>query len=121
MDSEAIVGIVIMLVCCWGSGALFLGIGICARKRRIPVHFWAGMKIDPSSISDISDYNRENGRMWMKYSIPYWISGALSILGAWKMWISVLSVVIMVLACTLGIVWLITTYKRIEKTYIVKI
>lgn len=117
MTGEQIAGIAIILFCCWGCGVLFYSIGIWATRRKEPMHFWAGTELDPKSISDIPAYNRENGRMWKLYSVPYWLSGAFGFLDAFESWLSVGCLVMLLLCCTVGIGWLIYTYKRIEKKY----
>ena len=54
------IGLIIMLVCCWGSAALFLGIGLWADHRATPMNFWAGMQIPEQCVSDIPSYNHAN-------------------------------------------------------------
>ena len=118
MDPDAIAGTWIMIICCWGCGALFLGTGIWANCRKRPMHFWAGTKIDPDSVSDIPAYNRENGRMWMLYSIPYWIAGVFSLFIGNAQWCAVAALGLILLACFPGLLILIRQYQRIEKKYI---
>ncbi len=112
-------GTIIFVVVCVGCAALFFGIGVWACKRKTPMHFWAGTEIDPVSISDLIAYNRENGRMWMVYSIPFWLSGVLAVMNAIspRPFYPVAALVIMVLACTFGLWWLMKTYSAIEKKY----
>lgn len=117
MEEKDIAGIVILLVCCWGSAALFCIIGVWARRRKTPMHFWAGTEIDPDTITDIPAYNRENARMWERYSIFYWVSGVLGFLGTWQTWLSVLCVVVLLLASTVGILLLVREYRRISKKF----
>ena len=112
MDGEAIFGMIIMTMCSFGCGAAFLGIGVYASKRKDPMHFWAGSAVDPKSISDIPAYNRANGKLWKLYSIPYWLSGILALLGC-----SALSAILLFLACSVGIWWLVSSYNRILKRY----
>lgn len=113
MDRKEIAGIVILLACYWGSAALFYGIGIWACKRKTPMHFWAGTEVDPSTISDIPAYNRANGKMWKLYSIPYWIAGLLSFWAVGR----IAALILLTLACTVGLWWLIRRYRSIEKQY----
>ena len=75
MDKSDIAGLVILIVCCWGSGAVFYGIGRWAAGRKTPMHFWAGSEVDPKTVSDIPAYNRENGRMWKQYSLSFFLAG----------------------------------------------
>lgn len=94
-----------------GVAALFTGIGIYAMHRKEPMWFWAGSTVQPESITDIPAYNRENGWMWIIYSIPFW----LDVILGWR-WPKFGGVMI-ALACTVGIAWLIWRYQRILKKY----
>ena len=105
-----------MVVCCWGSAALFYGIGVWANRRKTPMHFWAGTELDPKTVSDIPAYNHENAVMWKLYSIPYWIAGALSLFQA--QWCAIAALILMVLACFPGLLILIRHYRRLEAKYI---
>ena len=49
-------------------------IGVYAWKRKKPMWFWSGSKVEEDEISDIQSYNRANGIMWIVYSLPYWVS-----------------------------------------------
>ena len=114
MDRENIVGMIIMMLCNFLCGGAFLGIGIWAKKRKDPMHFYSGTKVDPRSIADIPAYNRVNGRMWMIYSVPFWLSGVIAFfhVGA--------AAIIMGLACVPGFLWLIFQYKRICREYMIQ-
>jgi len=117
MNGDAIFGAIMMILCGFGCGALFSWLGSWAVNRKDPMHFWTGTTVDPETISDVPAYNRANARMWKQYSIPYWISGAAGILIFWDVRILVLSVILIGLACTVGLWWLINTYRKIEKQY----
>lgn len=118
MDKEAILGVVIMVVCCWGSAALFFCIGLWAGRRKTPMHFWAGTDIDPKTVSDIPAYNHENSVMWKAYSIPYWIAGAFSLFPGWGNWCAIAAGILIGLACFPGLLILIRHYRKIETKYI---
>ena len=120
MDQESISGAIIMLICCWGSGILFWGIGAYAQKLDKPMHFWSGTNIDPKTVTDLYGYNEENGRLWKLFSVPFWITGILAIVGIWYEVFSIISAVVLALGVTAGLFWLIVRYKRIEKKYIRK-
>lgn len=113
-----IAGIVIMIACCWGSAGLFFGIGVWANRRKTPMHFWAGTQIDPGTVSDISAYNHANSIMWKVYSVPYWISGCLSLFQGLSDWFAIASAAVLVLACFPGLLILIRHYRKIENKYI---
>ena len=98
----------------FGCAALFVGIGIYAKRLDTPMWFWSGSNVDPNSITDVEQYNAENARMWILYSLWFWISGI-----AW-IWSEGIAIAILVLGSTVGIALLIWSYLRIEKKYKVK-
>ena len=120
MDGERIFGLIIMCAVCFGCAALFTGIGIWARRRKDPMHFYAGTSIDPATITDISSYNRENAKLWMAYALPFGISGILELLSIFYSPLSFASLILLVGASTLGIGWLVWQYKKICNKYIVR-
>jgi len=95
----------------FGCALLFFFIGIYARKIEKPMWFWAGTAVDPSAITDIKAYNRENAGMWMRYSLWYWAAGL-----AW-IWSTAAALITLILGCSVGIGLLISTYLRIEKKH----
>lgn len=105
---------IIMWLVCFGCGILFFGIGIYAKKRKEPMWFWSGSQVKASEITDIKQYNKENGIMWQMYSLWYFAAGIAEI------WSTGASAVILVLSCTVGLGLLIYTYNRIYKKYKVK-
>lgn len=104
-------GTVIWLAVTFGCGLLFFFIGVYAGRREQPMWFWAGTEVDGSKLTDVKAYNRENARMWMLYSLWYWIAGI-----AW-LWSSAVALIALILGCTLGIAVLVGTFLRIEKKY----
>ena len=118
MDGEAVFGAIIMVLCCWGCAAIFTWIAIYARRRKDPINFWSGTKVDPLSVRDIPAYNRENSIMWLIYSVPYWICGGLSFFFGYGDHIALIACVMLMLACFPGIFILIRHYRKIEKKYI---
>ena len=107
-------GDIIWYVTVFGCALLFVGLGLYASKLEKPMGFWSGSEVDPKSITDVEGYNRENARMWYRYSLWYWISGL-----AWH-WSEAVAIAAMILGCSVGIVLLIVSYLRIEKKYKVK-
>ena len=83
------------------------------------MHFWAGSEVDPKTVSDIPAYNRENGRMWKQYSLSFWLAGVLGIAGMWYLWCDIAALIVLCLACTVGLWWLVKSYRRIRKRYLV--
>ena len=107
-------GLIIWCITIFGCAILFFGIGIYAAKREKPMHFWAGTTVDPSRISDVKAYNKENARMWKIYSLWYFASGIVYFFSEW------IAIALLIASCTVGIVILVATYNKIEKKYKVK-
>ena len=104
-------GDIIWYVTILGCAALFCGIGLYAINTEKAMWFWAGSTVDPSKITDVKAYNRENAQMWFLYSLWYWIAGI-----AW-IWSAIAALVTLALGCTVGIAILVGTYQKIEKKY----
>ena len=102
---------IIWYLCSFGCAALFFGIGIYAQKLEKPMWFWSGVEVNPTVITDIPQYNQENGRMWKYYSLWYWAAGL-----CWH-WRPGIAVAILVLGGSLGTVLLVRKYLEIEKKY----
>ena len=105
------VGKIIMWVVCFGCGILFVAIGVYARKLKKPMWFWAGSEVDASLITDVQQYNKENGIMWQLYSLWYFAAGLAEI------WNTLIAAGILVLGGTVGIALLIARYNRIYIKY----
>ena len=104
---ENIVWFLIMVPC----SAVFTIIGIYAWNRKKPMWFWAHTTVEETEIKDIPAYNRANGRMWIVYSLPFWLS---TFLGAGKEKIVLL---LIVGNCVIGLPVLILVYQRIYEKY----
>jgi len=107
-------GRIIMCLVCFGCAVLFFAIGIYAQKREKPMWFWADTAVDASQITDIRQYNKENGILWKRYSLWFWAAGLA------EFWNTLASVAVLVLGCTAGIALLIRGYNRIYKKYSVQ-
>ena len=105
---------IIWYVTIFGCAVLFVGIGVYAKRLDTPMWFWSGAKVDPGAITDVLQYNAENARMWILYSLWFWASGI-----AW-IWRKGVALTILILGSTAGIALLIYGYLRIEKKYKVK-
>ena len=97
----------IMALC----GAVFTGIGIYARKRKQPMWFWSGSTVEESEIADIPAYNRANGRMWIIFSLPLWLS---TLLGLWS---EVAASILLTAGFVVGLPLLVAAYRRIYEKY----
>ncbi|RKJ38913.1 hypothetical protein D7X94_14315 [Acutalibacter sp. 1XD8-33] len=107
-------GNMILFLSCMLCGAIFIGLGIYAAKKKTPMNFWSGVDVPRESISDIPAYNRAMGRLWGGYSAVWFISG---VAGLWQ---PVAATVLMCVLGSGGAVALVLIYKRIEKKYRVK-
>ena len=104
-------GTIIWCVTVFGCAVLFVGLGIYAKGLKKPMWFWAGTEVDPNSITDVKAYNAENAKMWMWYSLWYWVAGF-----AW-FWSEGIALAAMILGSSVGIGMLIHTFQKIEKKY----
>ncbi len=104
---EIIIWLVITIPC----SLLFTGIGIYAFRCKKPMWFWSGSTVREEEIKNVKAYNRENGIMWICYSIVFWISTFLG-LGS----VSTAGIVLAV-GCLGGIPLLAINYNRIYRKY----
>ena len=117
MNGEEIFGMIIMLGCCFGCGAMIFGIGLWAERSKKPFGFWTFREVKPEAISDVPAYNRANGKLWKLYSIPFFLASALFVAGIWNPGFQMAALVVLIGACTLGILWLILHYRHILRKY----
>lgn len=102
------------IICCivsFGCAILFYSIGAYAQKCEDPMWFWSGSKVNANQNTDVKSYNQENASMWKAYSLWYAAAGIAEI------WSSIAYLIILVLSCTVGVAWLICSYKRIYIKY----
>ena len=118
MDNESVIGAVIMAVCCFGCGLTFDGIAMWAKKSSKPINFWSGTQVDPEKVTDIPAYNQANAVMWIVYSIPFWLAGLAGCFGFLGEVFTMISAVLLAVACIPGGFLLVWQYRRIEKKYI---
>ena len=117
MDGERIFSIILMTFVNLLCAGIFYGIGVWARKRKDPMHFYSGSTVDPKTISDIPAYNRANEKLWKTYSIPFWSCAIFALGSIWVDMLMTVSISVLVLACTVGGVWLVLKYNKIHSTY----
>ena len=103
--------IVIWLVITVPCSLLFTSIGIYALRREKPMWFWSGSSVREEEITDVKAYNRENGIMWICYSVVFWIS---TVMGIWN--VSTAGIVLAA-GCLGGIPLLVIAYNRIYKKW----
>lgn len=117
MEGERLFGIILMTFINLMCAGIFYGIGVWAQKREDPMHFYSGTTVDPKTISDIPAYNRENEKLWKTYSVPFWICALCAFASIWVDVLMTVSIIVLVLGCTVGIGWLVWKYQRILKAY----
>lgn len=91
--------------------ALFSIIGVYAFFRKKHMWFWSMSTVDETEIADIPAYNRANGIMWIVFSIPLWLSAFLGSRHA------IISLILIILSCVIGLPALVIVYKRIYAKY----
>ena len=96
---------------CWFCTLIFALIALWAFKRKTPMHFWAGSEVKPDEITDIPAYNKENGMMWLKYTVAMFFSGVVSL------WSVGIGAILLTVVCVPGIAYLVVKYKRIYNKY----
>ncbi len=104
-------GKIIMWIVSFGCAILFFSIGVYAQKLKKPMWFWSGMEVKDSQITDVGQYNKENGVMWKLYSLWYFAAGFAEI------WNTIIAAIFLVAGCTAGIALLVCTYNRIYNKY----
>ena len=109
--ADKIIMCVISLIC----AVIFFGIGVYAKKASKPMGFWSGgPQIDASKVTDVKKYNNANAIMWQVYSSFYFASALLAI------FYPIVSAILLMVGCTLGLVLLVVAYNKICKKYIFK-
>ena len=53
---------------------LFTCLGIYAWRRKEPMWFFSGISVSAEEITDVPAYNKANGKLWIAYSLIFWIS-----------------------------------------------
>lgn len=104
---ENILWLLIMAPC----SAVFTSIGMYAWNRKKPMWFWSGSTVKESEIADIPAYNRANGRMWIAFSVPLWLSTLLGLTNG------IAALVLLALDGVLGLPALMVIYQRIYAKY----
>ena len=117
MNGERIFSIILMTCVNLLCAGIFYGIGAWAQSRKDPMHFYSGTTVDPKTISDVPAYNRENARLWKRYSIPFWLCALCAFGSIWVEVLMKISIALLVVGCTLGSGWLVWKYSKIHSKY----
>lgn len=104
-------GKIIMWVVTFGCAILFFSIGSYAKRRAKPMWFWSGVEVEDAEITDVKQYNKENGIMWQLYSLWYFCAGLAEI------WSSIAALLFLLSGCSVGIVILVASYRKIYGKY----
>lgn len=104
---ENVLWFIIMVPC----SAVFTAIGIYAWNKKKPMWFWSGTTVEEREIADILAYNRANGRMWIVFSLPFWLATFLAL------WNEIIALVLLAGNCVIGLPALISAYKKIYEKY----
>ena len=117
MDGEKIFLVVLMTFINLMCAGIFCAIGIWAKNRKDPMHFYSGTTVDPRTISDIPAYNQECGQLWMTFSAPFFLCAACAFFSIWAEVLMTVSIIVLVVASTVGIGWLVVKYGKIHRKY----
>ncbi|GEM_PF-2597161 len=91
--------LILYLVCIWGMALYFVLLGVISARRKEPAGIPFGEKVPAGELADVPAYNREMGRTWLLFSIPFWCAGLL-----YLKW-STVGFVLLFAAATLGQYW----------------
>lgn len=111
MTKEQIIGYAVMMGCTWLCALVLVGIGIFAERQTKPSKMRAKSDYETEGIVDHVGFNKEVGRLWKLYSIPFWICGVLWFVS------SKLTCILILVAALPGYLVLKFCYFRIAKRY----
>lgn len=104
-------GLIIWLLATGLCTAAFAAISLWAAKRKTPMHFWSGEKIQAEKVSDISAWNAACAKMWGWYAVAFAVTGLMRLVSEGA------AIAMMVLCCTVGVGVLLAVNARIRKKY----
>ncbi len=104
---------IVFAICTIGCAVSFFLYGKWIMHQERPVGFWANKPFSAEKIQDVSGYNREYGKLFQGFSVAPGISGLAMLFS-----LEIVSMMILGLWVTAGIVYLIRAYKNVEKKYI---
>ena len=104
-------GTVIMCIVTFGCAILFFAIGVYAKRLQKPRWFYSGTEVSPAQITDVRQYNRENGVMWQTYSLWYFAAGLA------EFFHPAAALTFLLLGCSIGIALLVWKYHKIYQKY----
>ena len=101
----------LILIIDLAAALLFTAIGVYAWRREKPMWFWADSAPDPATLTDIPAYNRANGKMWLAYSLIFWLSAPVCLIN------EVVGGLLMAILALAALPFLATAYKKIYRKY----
>lgn len=115
---EVMIGFLIIFGC--GLGIFMFGVW-AGKQTTHPLGFWAnGKSMESKSVSDISGYNADYGKLFRQYAMWFLLAGIAMLFSVFLDLFAYISLGILFLSCTFGLWRLIHSYKAIEKKYILQ-
>lgn len=105
---------ILYFIIMWVTAILFIIIGIYAINRKKPMWLWTGSQIPESKIKDVKAYNRAVGKMWLIFSILFFIGGIIDFFSP------LFSIILFAFTCIVGIGGIVWCYHKIEEKYYIK-
>ena len=101
----------LLLIITLAVAVLFTAMGVFAWRREKPMWFWIGPDSAPASLPDGPAYNRANGKMWLVYSLIFWLSAPVCLVD------DVAGGLLMAILALAGLPVLAAVYKKIYGKY----
>ena len=122
MDPMKIFELLIGIACTFGIGLCIYFFGVYAGKKTDkPMGFWAnGEPLDPKKVTDIASYNQEYGKLFRQFAVLPMISGVFTVMSVFHDAFAYVYLFVLLFWGTFGMWWLIRSYKKIEKRYILR-
>ncbi len=102
---------IFMFIIALAAALLFTAIGVFAWRREKPMWFWIGPEIDPATLTDTAAYNRANGKMWLTYSLIFWLTAPVCLVN------ETVGGLLMAILALAALPLLAAAYKKIYRKY----
>lgn len=109
---------IVMAIIGFFLGATLTILGVYALLVKHPVTFLGGKKIDPSKVSDVRKYNLANAKMWLLFSIPFWLAGIVGLFNDYGNVYSYIYLLLLIVGSSFGLMRVLLTYQKIASKYI---
>lgn len=104
-------GHIFIFIIALAAALLFTAIGVYAWRRKKPMWFWIEPEIAPASLTDVPAYNRANGKLWLAYSLVFWLSAPVCLIN------DTVGGLLMAILALAGLPVLAAVYKKIYRKY----